>query len=146
MFVSNDEVYMTGSDNRVIKKLRNGQLVTIAGTGKDGHDGDGQPATEASFSYPSCVIVSPSNQVYISDGSRIRKIDRNGIITTIAGNGTEEKPRFFSHLAIHTKVVGPCGMFVTDDEEVLFCDFGHHLVRKIDRNGTNNCRDWSFRI
>jgi len=115
--------------------LRNGQIVTIAGNGIKGNDGDGQLATNARLDHPIAVVVSSSDQVYISSGKRIRKIDRNGIISTIAGmgisgyNGDDE-------LAIHAQLAHPLELFVTEDEEVLFCDNGNNRVRKVDRNGT----------
>ena len=48
MFVSNDEVFIANThNNRVRKVLRNGQVVTIAGNGTAGYNGDGQLATHA---------------------------------------------------------------------------------------------------
>jgi RHS repeat-associated protein len=64
-------------------------LSTIAGTGSQGFSGDGGPATKAMLSYPSLVTIHPSGDLYLSDygNKRIRKIDREGIITTVAGGG-----------------------------------------------------------
>jgi len=90
VFVSNDEVFIVDNGNhRVRKLLRNGQIVTIAGNGTAGYNGDGQLATCSQLYYPVGIVVSLSDQVYISDkgNSRIRKIDRHGIISTIAGTG-----------------------------------------------------------
>jgi len=138
VFVSNGEVYIADTNNhRVRKFLRNGQIVTIAGTGISGYNGDDQLATEAQLHCPHSVVVSSSNQVYIAEryGNRIRKIDRNGIISTIAGTG-EEGYNGDGQLAIHAQLYFPCGLFVTEDEEVLFADGeDNHRVRKIDRNG-----------
>ena len=82
------------------------------------------------------VVVSSSNQVYISDTNnhRIRKIDRNGKISTIAGNG-KEGYNGDDQLAITAQLNRPRGLFVTDDEEVFFCDYLNHRVRNIDRFG-----------
>ena len=138
VFISNGEVFICdSSNNRVRKVLRNGQIVTICGTGKEPKgrcNGDGQLATKAQLSEPRAVVVSSSNQVYISEGNRIRKIDRNGIISTIAGTG-ENGFNGDDQLAIHATLNYPCGLFVTEDEEVLFCDCENHRVRKIDRYG-----------
>ena len=137
VFVSNDEVFIADSVNhRVRKLLRNGQIVTIAGDGNKGSGGDGQLATCSQLNYPTSVVVSSSNQVYISeeDNHRIRKIDQHGIISTIAGNGIGGY-NGDGQLAIHAQLYYPHGLFVNDDEEVYFCDGGNCRVRKIDRFG-----------
>ena len=134
VFVSNGEVFIADAYNdRVRKVLRNGEIVTIAGTGEWGYNGDDQLATDAKLEWPHSVVVSSSNQVYISEvaGQRIRKIDRNGIISTIAGNGYNGD----GQLAINAQLNCPSGLFVTEDEEVLLADDGNNRVRKIDRNG-----------
>ena len=71
--------------------LRNGQIVTICGTGIAGYNGDNQPATDAQLNHPQGVFVSSRNEVYISEreGHRIRKILRNGNIVTVAGTGVD---------------------------------------------------------
>ena len=137
IFASNGEVFICDTYNhRVRKVLRNGQIVTICGTGIPGYNGDGQPATLAQLNQPYSVAVSSLNQVYISEffGLRIRKIDQNGIISTIAGTG-QKGFNGDDQLAMRATIKHPCGLFVTDDEQVLFCDSGNHLVRKIDQFG-----------
>ena len=41
------------------------------------------------FIYPNGVAVDSAGNIYIADSSnnRIRKVDINGVITTVAGNG-----------------------------------------------------------
>ena len=137
VFVSNGEVYIADSFNhRVRKVLRNGQIVTIAGTGIQGYNGDGQLATNAQLHTPCSVIVSSSDQVYISElfGHRIRKIDQHGIISTIAGTGIQGY-NGDGQLAVNAQLYFPCGLFVTEDEEVLIADSSNYRVRKIDRHG-----------
>ncbi|MGI8785519.1 MAG: IPT/TIG domain-containing protein [Acidobacteriota bacterium] len=67
-----------------------GFITTIAGNGQGGYSGDGVPATATSLFSPSAVAVDRSGNVFIadSDNHRIRKVDTNGIITTVAGNGS----------------------------------------------------------
>ena len=138
VFVSNGEVFICDTYNHCVRKLLgNGQSVTIAGDATMwGYNGDGQLATQAKLDRPFSVVVSSSNQVYISDAGnhRIRKIDRNGQISTIAGNGTKGY-NGDDQLAVNAELNFPCGLFVTDEEEVFFCDYGNHRVRKIDRFG-----------
>ena len=135
VFVSNGEIFICDTQNhRVRKVLRNGQIVTICGTGIRGYNGDHILATNAQIDWPHSIFVSSSDQVYISGGHRIRKIDQNGIISTIAGTGI---PGYDGddQLAIHAKLCDPSGLFVTEDEEVLFADEMNYRIRKIDRNG-----------
>ena len=139
VFVSNDEVFIADFLNdRVRKILRNGDMVTIAGNGSlySTHDCDGQLATNVPLQRPNSVFVSSSNQVYISEcyGHRIRKIDSHGMITTIAGTGIAGF-NGDGQLAVTATIDTPCGLFVTDEEEVLFGDQNNNRLRKIDRCG-----------
>ena len=96
------------------KLLRNGQIVTIAGD----TDSINQSNLLTKLNKPSSVFVS-SDQVYISEweGHRIRKIDRNGVMTTIAGTGVDGY-NGDGQLAVNALLHCPYGLFVTDDEEV----------------------------
>ena len=64
---------------------------TVAGNGTAGYSGDGGPANEAKLNDPDNMFVDASGNLYIADtvNHRIRKVDSSGIITTVAGNGTE---------------------------------------------------------
>ncbi|EFC47557.1 predicted protein [Naegleria gruberi] len=108
---SNNEVYIADYfNNRIRKILENGNIITIAGNGTHGFNGDNENgniitiagngihgfngdnglATNARLNHPFSVFVSSNNEVYIADyyNNRIRKILENGNIITIAGNGT----------------------------------------------------------
>lgn len=82
-------MYVSDSGNNRIRVVENGTIRTIAGTGKAGFAGDGGPATAAEIHTPQKLAVTPQGEVYFADQSnhRIRKIDGNGIITTMAGSG-----------------------------------------------------------
>ncbi|XP_044012894.1 teneurin-m isoform X2 [Aphidius gifuensis] len=54
--------------------------------GDEAHCGDGALARDAKLAYPKGVAVSADNIVYFADGTNIRMVDRDGIITTIIGN------------------------------------------------------------
>ena len=55
-----------------------------------GYNGDGIPATQAEISFPEGLAIDPSGNVYFSDmgNNRVRIINQQGTIETIAGNGT----------------------------------------------------------
>ena len=137
IFVSNGEIFIADMYNHCVRKvLWNGQIVTICGNGIAGYNGDDQLATNAQLNGPCSVVVSSSNQVYIMemDGNRIRKIDQRGIITTIAGTGIGGY-NGDDQLAANAQVNFTTGLFVTDDEQVLFADCTNLRVRMVDQNG-----------
>lgn len=76
--------------SRVFKRAVDGTITVFAGGGTppDGI-GDGLPATQASIVAPEDVDVDAKGRVYIADhnGHRIRRVDLDGIITTVAGSG-----------------------------------------------------------
>jgi sugar lactone lactonase YvrE len=85
----NETVYVT-DDRAVYKFVAGGPLVRIAGsTATRGYSGDGGPATQALLNTPLGLAVDSAFNVYVADAlnNRIRRIDPNGIITTIAGTG-----------------------------------------------------------
>jgi sugar lactone lactonase YvrE len=83
-------VYIADSLNQRVRKVTpDGIIHTIAGTGAQGYNGDGIPATRASLYRPRGMALDAAGNVYIADDDnhRVRRIDPNGVITTIAGTG-----------------------------------------------------------
>jgi uncharacterized protein (TIGR03437 family) len=84
-------LYIADQRHSLILKLdRQGTLTIVAGNGTRGFSGEGGPATSASLNAPNLVALDAAGNLYIADGGnlRIRKVAPNGIITTVAGNGT----------------------------------------------------------
>jgi sugar lactone lactonase YvrE len=86
-------IYYADYGNHRVRKVNvsTGLVSTVAGNGSVGFSGDGGIATLAKLAYPIGVAVDRLGNVYIVDGqsNRVRKVNvTNGIITTIAGNGT----------------------------------------------------------
>ncbi len=82
-------LYIADTDNNRIRKVSNGVITTVAGNGTQGFSGDNGPATSAQLYIPGGVAVDSAGNLYIADtyNNRIRKVS-NGVITTVAGNGT----------------------------------------------------------
>jgi len=83
-------LYIADMGNERIRKVAtNGIITTVAGSGARGFSGDGGPATGAQLNFPLSVAVDSIGNLYIADGvnCRIRKVDTDGIITTVAGSG-----------------------------------------------------------
>jgi len=84
-------LYIADSGNNVIRKVStSGIVTTVAGNGVLGYSGDGGTATNASLNNPESLAFDPFGSMYISDSHNglIRKVDTNGIITTVAGGGS----------------------------------------------------------
>jgi uncharacterized protein (TIGR03437 family) len=77
-------------DSRVRKVTPQGTITTFAGTGQAGYSGDGGQAAVARLSSPVDVKCDRAGSVYIADltAAVVRKVDTNGVITTVAGTGT----------------------------------------------------------
>ena len=90
-------------NNRIRKVDTNGIITTVAGNGSAGYSGDGGAATNASLYSPTAWPWMPSGNLYIADQSnaRIRKVDINGIITTVAGNGSATRDLFWGRWRGH---------------------------------------------
>jgi hypothetical protein len=90
MYISDGGIYCTGPGGYTVRKVDpDGTITTVAGTGEAGFAGDGGPATKAQLDVPIAVAVDREGNLYITDESnyRIRKVDKEGIITTFAGTG-----------------------------------------------------------
>jgi DNA-binding beta-propeller fold protein YncE len=81
-----------GESNRVMSiDLQEGTIATVAGNGERCCYQDGKKATEVSFDSLSSLATDGLGNVFLADGSRIRKIDMaSGIISTVAGGRTTE--------------------------------------------------------
>ena len=95
MDVLRDRLFFTDVGNHKVRAvdLSTGIITTVAGGGPGPSDGDGGPATEATFStHPMRVMVTAAGDLFITDAhqDRVRRVDgASGIISTYAGNGVE---------------------------------------------------------
>lgn len=81
-------LYLSDRDNNRIRKIDEaGIITTIAGTGEIGYSGDGGPATQAEINHPIDLELGPDGSLFFTDTGNncVRKIDRAGIISTVAG-------------------------------------------------------------
>ncbi len=78
------------ANNRIRRVSPTGIISTVAGTATSGFSGDGGRATQASLFFPRGVAVDAAGNLYIADtaNSRVRRVAPDGIIRTIAGNGS----------------------------------------------------------
>jgi len=85
-------IFVVDFNNSVIREINTvGNISTVAGNGVSGFAGDGGPATAAKLYHPTSMAVDCSGNLFIDDENnvRIREVNTSGIITTIAGIGTD---------------------------------------------------------
>ena len=67
-------------------------VTTVAGNGESGLGGNGKPAIQAQLYKPKSVTKDADGNLYIADEGNhmIRKVDADGVITTLAGKGVPQ--------------------------------------------------------
>ena len=129
-------LYISDANNFCIRKVdAKGFITTVVGGGINGL-GDGGPATSAQLQFPYGVTLDAIGNLYIADFSdhRIRKVDRNGIITTVAGNGTAGY-NGDNILAVNAELNYPAGVAVDAKGNLYISDNTNQLIRKVDTDG-----------
>jgi uncharacterized protein (TIGR03437 family) len=130
-------VYIADLFNARIRKVNpQGVITTFAGTGVAGYSGDNGPATQAKIDTPEGVAVDRLGNVYIADSASVvvRRVDTNGVITTVAGNGQDG----FSGdngPATQARLSSPRGVAAGADGNIYIADAGNDRIRQVATNG-----------
>ncbi len=138
-------MYISDQANQRIRMIdANGIISTIAGNGMPGYSGDGGPAVDAQISSPIGQAAAPAGRIFVlGDGTlyiadtgnnRVRRIGTDGIITTVAGNGT------FSFggdggPALDAGLKWPADVALDSQGNVYIADTRNSCVRKVDPAG-----------
>ncbi len=132
-FDADGNLFITDRGNHRIRKVTpGGSITTVAGTGTSGFSGDGGAATAAQLNRPSGVAVDSDGNLFIADqgNNRIRKVTPGGIISTVAGTGTNG----FSGdggAATAAQLNRPAGVAVDAGGNLFIADFNNHRIRKV---------------
>ena len=120
-------------NNRIRKVATNGIITTVAGKGSSGFSGDGGAATNATLGIPYAVTMDALGNLFIGEwgNTRVRKVDTNGIITTVAGGGSGGD----GGTATNAALSGPQGMAFDAAGNMYIGDWGHHCIRKVNFPG-----------
>jgi sugar lactone lactonase YvrE len=130
-------LYIADTTNNCIREVDTiGTITTFAGNRTPGYGGDGGPAVMANLNSPEGVVFDTFGNLYIADTSnnRIRKVDTNGVITTLAGNGTAAYAGD-SGSAVTASVHSPSGVALDNAGNLYIADTSNNRIRKVDTNG-----------
>ena len=130
-------IYIADTNNFSIRRVGpDGIITTVAGSGAQGYGGDGGPATQALLNGPSGVAVGPDGSIYIADTNSfsIRRVGPDGIITTVAGTGTDGYggdggPATQAMLSL------PVGVALGRDGSLFIADTNNNRIRKVGPDG-----------
>jgi uncharacterized protein (TIGR03437 family) len=118
--------------NRVDKLSPSGIHTLFAGGGNMGYSGDNGPANGALLNSPTSLALDATGNLYIADSSNsvIRRVDRNGIITTIAGTGApgysgDDGP------AVAAQFFNPLGIVVDTSGRIYVADTDNNAIREL---------------
>lgn len=122
--------------HRIIRLESGGKLTPIAGDGEAGFGGDLGPATKARLSAPHDIVFDQEGRLLIADSGnhRIRRIDRQGVITTVAGDGRAGKAGY-NDLPLETSLNNPQSLALDPEGRILIADTYNHVVRRLKTDG-----------
>jgi sugar lactone lactonase YvrE len=126
-------VYIADAYNQRIRKVStSGIISTFAGNGYSGYEVDGVLATDTSLYYPEGVGIDNAGDILIADfdNQRIRLVDGEGLIHTIAGDGTAGFGGT-DILATKAELYEPEGVNVDPKGNIYEADYQNGLVREI---------------
>jgi len=130
-------LYIVDSGNNRIRRVgADGIISTVVGDGTQGFSGDGGPAALAKLRYPRDVVPMPDGGLVVVDygNNRVRRVDRRGIITTIAGTSVagysgDEGP------AAAAQLNGPMAAALAPDGVLYIADQAGYRLRAIGTDG-----------
>lgn len=128
-------IYIADTHNQRLRRVSNGTITTIAGTGVPGFSGDGGAAASAQLSTPSALALDAGGNIYIADtdNHRIRRIS-GATITTVAGNG-EQGFSGDGGAATAAGIDSPNGVAIDASGRIYIGDTHNQRVRVVSTSG-----------
>ena len=129
--------YITDVDAGVIRYVDpSGTITTVAGSGMRGYDGDKGPALSAKLANPTRVRVDASGNLYFCDTNNnvVRRVDKTGTITTVAGTGTAGYSGD-TKAATAAEFKTPYDLRVAPNGDLYIADTGNSVIRRVDHSG-----------
>lgn len=118
-----------GGVGRIRRVSPDGMITTIAGTGGCCYAGDGGPAIDAVLGSITAMAMDKAGNLYLTQDNRVRRIDTNGIITTVvaAGDGNP---------ATQEVIVSINDVAIDSNGNIYIADTGAERVWSINAKGT----------
>ncbi|MCC6588582.1 MAG: hypothetical protein IT168_17945 [Bryobacterales bacterium] len=126
-------LYIADTGNNVIRKIGpTGVITTIAGSGVKGFSGDNGSALVAAFNGPSAIAVDTLGAIYVADrfNNRVRRVSSDGIVTTIAGDGSAGM-QGDGGPALSARLNGPSGIATDSRGNIYIADTDNNRIRKL---------------
>ena len=129
-----EALYICDTFNHVIRRVKKGQISTVAGTGKKGYSGDGGSATKAQLNEPYEVRFDRMGHMFFVEmrNHLVRRVDaKTGRISTVAGTG---QPGFSGDggSAVKARMKAPHSIQFGPEGQLYICDIGNHRIRRVD--------------
>jgi NHL repeat len=139
----NYNLYVTEYKNHNIRKFDYYRAETVSYVGGSTGNAGYANGSNGLLYYPNSITVDSKNCIYFTEkNNTIRKIDRNGILTTFAGisspaNGTSTDAVVGSvdGLSSNARFNNPTGIAVDLDDNIYVSDNGNNIIRKITPDG-----------
>ena len=128
---SSGDVFVTDTNNCVIRKISAGQVSTLAGAGPSSCGSADGTATSAQFNRPTGIALDPnSGNLYVADtvNNKLRRITPQGVVTTIAGSGVSGSADGTGSSATFNT---PTGIAVDAAGNVFVTEYATGKIRKI---------------
>jgi hypothetical protein len=134
----NGDLYVADAENHRICRIdrATGKIITIAGYGLGGYDGDDVQATQTALNHPQSLAVAKNGDLYIADtlNHRVRVITQaTGVIRTIAGDGLPGDAYAIGDGGVATAahLNRPTDVALAPNGDVYIADMGHNRVRVV---------------
>jgi sugar lactone lactonase YvrE len=131
-----DTIFVSDSLANRVRRIRDGMIETVAGTGVAESTGDGGPGVDAGLYWPSALALDADGNLFIAEtrSHAVRKLDTHGTITLVAGTHMGGRDGDGGP-ALAAKLHQPYGLAVDDDGTLYIADRGNFQVRRVTTDG-----------
>src|ERR1019366_551365 len=131
---SQGNIYFSDSGlSQVLKVSTTGVVSIFAGNGLSSGGGDGGLATGAALDSPQGLAFDSSGNLYIVDAfaSNVRKVDTNGVISTVAGDQGQGGFAGDGGPATSALLANPTGVAIDRSGNIYIADRANNRIRMV---------------